>query len=181
VGQPQLVYLSYRRGKHVYWTRKQTTLHKGEKLLTDGEITARTRCGNQVSALPRAETSPEEPSMAELDRPDALASGMEQPLTLASNSLQVDPGLPLGPSSPGGGFAGGPGVVVPPAIGGGGVVPPIGGNCPPKGTATNCNQQPPPTPPPQPPPPTPVPEPASVVLIVSGAAAIYMRVRSRRS
>ena len=71
------VYLSYRLQNKIYWTVRQASLHPGEKLLTDGSVTARARCGNQVSVLPQAGTSPEEPTMAELDRPDAVASGIE--------------------------------------------------------------------------------------------------------
>ena len=184
VVQPQLVYLSYRRGQQIYWTRKQASLNIGEKLITDGHITARSRCGNQVSTLPHTETSPEEPTMAELDRPDALASGIEQPSALSSDLLHVDPILPLGPSTPGGGgFPAGPGVNVPPPIGGGGggvTPPPGGGNCPPKSTAKNCQHAPPPPPPPGPPPPPsppPAPEPSTLVLAISGAAAIFARLR----
>jgi len=179
VEHPQLVYLSYRRGQHIYWTRKQASLHKGELLITDGNITARTRCGNQVSTLPHTETSPEEPTMAELDRPDELASGIEQPSTLSSDLLHVDPILPIGPAIPGeGGVAGGPGTDVPPPIGGGGIIPPGGGDCPPKSTAKNCHHHGPPPPPPPPPPP--VPEPSTVVLMISGAAAVFARLGSAR-
>ena len=183
VAQPHLVYLSYRRGQHIYWTRKQASLHQGEKLITDGHITARTRCGNQVSTLPHSETSPEEPTLAELERPDAVASGIEPASTLGSDLL--DPILPLGPSMPGeGGIAGGPGTNVPPPIGGGGGFPPAGENCPPKSTAKDCQHTPPPlSPPPNtPPPPTPppVPEPSTVVLMISGAAAVFTRLGSRR-
>ena len=64
VSEPKLVYLSYRRGDRIYWSRKQAKLHVGEKLLSDGHITARTRCGNQVSVLPQANTSPNEPTTA---------------------------------------------------------------------------------------------------------------------
>ena len=41
-------YLSYRIGDHVYWTRRQVKLIKGEKLLTDGVHYARARCGNRL-------------------------------------------------------------------------------------------------------------------------------------
>lgn len=189
VRQPQLVYLSYRRGQHIYWTRKQASLHAGEALITDGHITARSRCGNQVSTLPHTETSPEEPTMAELDRPETMASGMVEPLN--SDLLNSDPVLPLGPSLPGqGGIAGGPGIDVPPPIGGGGggVGPSVGGNCPPKSTDKDCQHNPPPpppgppgppgppTPPPNPPPgPSPVPEPSTVVLMIGGAGALLTR------
>jgi hypothetical protein len=173
VRQPRLVYLSYRRGGKVYWTSKQASLHPGEKLLSDGKITARTRCGNQVSVLPQANTSPEEPLLAELERPDADASGMEAfPGSFDSSLLNADPGMPVGPSSPAGGgtFAGGggpPGGFIPLPIGG-----PIGGSTNPTGgggcAGDNCN------------PPPAVPEPGTMVLVFSGAAAVFARFRYRR-
>jgi hypothetical protein len=168
VSQPKLVYLSYRRGNQIFWTRKRASLHKGEKLLTDGHITARTRCGNQVSVLPQANSSPQEPTMAELDRPDAVASGMERtfPSDFNSKLLEIDPGLPFGPSGPGNMFAGGPppGGFMPMPIGGGGgtsgsVTPPPNG-CPPGSTSSGCN----PPPPPPPPPPTTVTQPRKVFV-----------------
>ena len=179
VDRPRLVYLSYRVGGQVHWTRKQASLHPGEKLLTDGRITARTRCGNQVSILPQANTSPEEPLIAELDRPDAVASGSEFPSSFDSNLLHVDPVMPIGPGSTGGTFASGgpPGVSVPLPIGGP-VVPPTGGGCVPQKTGSesqkkkNCK--------PPPPPPSPVPEPGTVVLVLSGAAAVFARFRQKR-
>src|SRR5690242_8970729 len=105
VSQPKLVYLSYRRGDKILWTKKQATLRQGEKLITDGKITARTRCANQVSVLPQANTAREEPTMAELDRPDAAASGMQQfaPSAFDSELFDMDPGLPFAPFAPGGG------------------------------------------------------------------------------
>jgi len=185
VTQPRLVYVSYRRRNKVYWTHKQMSLHPGEKLLTDGKITARTRCGNQVSVLPQANTSPDEPLMAELDRPDAVASGiMGFPANLSS-LLSADPAMPVGPSSLGGGnsLAGGG---VPPS----GFIPlPVGAPIPPPvgspitsgctQTGTNCNPPPPPQPPSEPPPST-VPEPGSVILMMTGAAAVLARLRGKR-
>ena len=41
-------YISYRIGNKVYWTRHRVSLKKGETLITDGKITARSRCGNRV-------------------------------------------------------------------------------------------------------------------------------------
>jgi len=182
VKRPQLVYLSYRRGARIYWTRKQASLHPGETLLTDGRITARTRCGNQVSVLPQADNSPEEPLIAELDRPDAVASGEVSPSSsFNSNLLQVDPVLPVGPGSPGGGTTAGGG----PPVGPGppGVFVPFPGTPPISGTGScvtkkgtdgkkdTCN--------PVPPPPE-VPEPGTVVLVLSGAAAVFARFRYQR-
>jgi hypothetical protein len=176
VGRPRLVYLSYRRGGQVYWTRKQASLHPGEKLITDGQITARTRCGNRVSVLPQARTLPEEPLIAELDRPDAVASGAEFPSSFNSNLLQVDPPMPFGPGSTAGGplvGPGPPGVSMPfpvglPITGGGGCVPKTSG---PDGQKNNCK--------PEPPPET-VPEPGTVVLVLSGSVAVFARFRRKR-
>jgi hypothetical protein len=177
VDRPQLVYLSYRRGGQIHWTSKQASLHKGEKLITDGKITARTRCGNQVSVLPQANTSPEEPLIAELDRPDAVASGIEFPASFNSNLLQVDPVMPIGPGSAAGGTLvgpGPPGVTAPFPIG-----PPIivgAGGCAPKKTGPNDpkNDKCKPLPPPE------VPEPGTMVLVLSGAAAVFARFRHKR-
>jgi hypothetical protein len=178
VKRPELVYLSYRRGNHIYWTSKQASLRMGEKLITDGRITARTRCGNQVSVLPQANTAPHEPMMAELDRPDAVASGMQRALPLTSDLLQVDPGLSIGPATPGRGFFGPPGTFMPTPIAGGPPSPktPTNGCSSDKNgstsTDTNCNSQNPTPPPPA------VPEPATLVLVSSGVAAILARLRS---
>jgi hypothetical protein len=179
VSEPRLVYLSYRRGDRVYWSHKQAKLHVGEKLLTDGHITARTRCGNQVSVLPQANTSPNEPTMAELDRPDAVASGAERlfPNNLSTELIPLDPGMPLG-SLPGNAFSGGPppGVSMPPPIGGGTgpLTTPTGGGCPPNTTDTSKDCQH------NPPPPPPVPEPGTMVLMASGTAALIARYRYKR-
>jgi uncharacterized membrane protein YgcG len=175
VKQPQLVYLSYRRGKKIFWMRKQASLHPGEKLITDGKITARNRCGNQVSVLPHVETSPEEPTVAELDRPDALASGIQAfPANLASSLLDVDPGVSGSPTPGGGGTTTGgiPGGFVPGPIGGGGGTPGGGGSNGGGGGGGGCTVDcnPPPV----------VPEPGTIVLVLSGAAAIVARYRRSR-
>jgi hypothetical protein len=165
VKEPRKVYLSYRLHNKIYWTVQQASLHPGEKLLTDGTVTARARCGNQVSVLPQTSTSPEEPTMAELDRPDAVASGIEGfPGTLDSNLLHIDPAMPLGPSASGGnavGPGGPPGVFVPPPLGGGG-----GGSS--GGTGGGGGNPPPAT-----------PEPGTIVLVISGAGIIFARYRRR--
>jgi len=178
VDRPRLVYLSYRRGGQIHWTHKQASLHPGEKLLTDGKITARTRCGNQVSVLPQANTAPDEPLIAELDRPDAVASGIEFPSTFNSSLYQAEPVLPIGPGTVAGGTPIGPGPpgvtvpfpVTPPIFGGG------GGTCVPKkmeGDPKNNKCKPGPPPPP-------VPEPGTMVLVLSGAAAVFARFRVKK-
>ncbi len=184
IREPRLVYLSYRKHDHIYWTRKQASLRVGEKLITDGRTTARARCGNQVSVLPQANTSPDEPTIAELDRPDAIASGTEElpPSNLSSDLLQVDPGLPLTSSSPGNAFAGGPPPIgfMPWPIGTGGPGTIGSGGCPPNknNNSKSCTHTPPPPPPPPPPPV--VPEPGTLVLMLSGMGAVFARYRFKR-
>src|SRR5258708_17188984 len=65
------VYLSYRIRDNIFWTRRRIRLHLGELLLTDGKITARARCGNQISENAKPEVSNEEPDADILDRPVA--------------------------------------------------------------------------------------------------------------
>jgi hypothetical protein len=156
----RLVYVSYRRGSRLYWTSHRLKLPKGEKLITDGVITARSRCGNQVSDTPSAQTSPEEPSAQMLDTPQPpetssiwvsnpdrfnVADWGSDLTTIwqppASSDDPADPGpvnLPL---------------FFPPAAGA------------PMPTSTN--------PPPAPVPGVPVPEPSSLALLLTGLPAIW--------
>jgi hypothetical protein len=55
------VYVSYRIGEKIFWTKKPLTIAKGETLITDGAHIARTRCGNRVSETPVQPMSPAEP------------------------------------------------------------------------------------------------------------------------
>lgn len=73
------VYLSYRIGNRVYWTRHRVKLHKGETVLTDGKMTARTRCANRVEEAPQMESSNMEPPAARFDEPvmPAIGTGLE--------------------------------------------------------------------------------------------------------
>jgi hypothetical protein len=54
LGQDRRVYVSYRIGAEIFWTRKTLSLHKGETVITDGIHEARTRCGNRISAIAEA-------------------------------------------------------------------------------------------------------------------------------
>ena len=190
---PRFVYLSYRRGDRIFWTRKQIALRKGEKLITDGKIAARTRCANQISVLPHAETSMEEPLAQELDDPSdqgGSARNFDFPGRIEAQLMRrpgphgfgaEGPPMPgtgplFGPS--GGGF---PGIFPPPVISDscepmpkpkpkGGMVASPADQTSDKKKKNGC------TPPPNPPPTT-VPEPASIVLVASGIAGIYARSR----
>jgi hypothetical protein len=98
------VYLSYRIRDTVFWTRKKIRLHQGELLLTDGNITARARCGNQISDTAKPEVSSEEPDEDVLDQPVA---GVEPALGPPVRPILAAPDLPAGQPSPPQLFAGG--------------------------------------------------------------------------
>lgn len=65
--KPALVYLSYRMDGKIFWTKTRHRLTPGEELITDGQIAARTKCANQVSARKQLAVSPEEPPAAALE------------------------------------------------------------------------------------------------------------------
>lgn len=65
---PRIAHVSYRIGDSILWTRKPVVLPAGEKVLTDGVHTARTRCGNQLEEDP-GEVSVMEPAAVVLDTP----------------------------------------------------------------------------------------------------------------
>ena len=95
------VYVSYRIAGHVYWTTKKVMLHRGEKVITDGTMTLRTRCGNQVSETARQETSPHEPSIAKMEEPMKVNAGMAIPDPVNFDSSLTHPSLPyIGPGVP---------------------------------------------------------------------------------
>ena len=167
--QAKLVYLSYRMGNKVFWTKKKVPLRKGEKLISDGLISARTRCANQVSATPQKAVSAEEPPAEAFEDPyEAGGTARQIPFpgnfesALFNRELAIfDPGgAPGSPLFSAGSSAGLPGVYPPPLPSGG---------CDP--TKEPCSPGPPP------PPPTPVPEPGTILLISSGLAGIYLRYR----
>ncbi len=163
VTEAREVFLSYRVRDTVFWTRRKIRLHLGELLLTDGKITARARCGNQISDTAKPEVSEEEPDEDVLDQPVAeLEPGPSLPI----RPLLAPPDLPGAQPLPPQLFAGGfffPYVPV-------GVPIPSGlchkddevvhGHCRPK-------RHKPPA----------VPEPSTMVLIASGLALIGWRYR----
>jgi hypothetical protein len=167
-------YVSYRIGDKVYFTRHRVTLKQGETLITDGKITARTRCGNRVEEAPQQTTSTLEPPAAAFDEP-AFPSGIAMsnpPLPFQSSLVnRFGPALPLGLSDP---FVNGSWVPITP--------PPLPGVCgigkkPTGGTNTGTNGKGYPCN-------TPggggggeVPEPGTWLLFSSGLAAMYWRIR----
>jgi PEP-CTERM motif len=95
----QTVYLSYRIGNHIYWTRHRLTLHKGEKLLTDGKITARVRCANRVEELPQQAASRNEPPMVKFDQPIGTGTALQVPPVPFQSALLERPTGQPGPLS----------------------------------------------------------------------------------
>ena len=65
--KPALVYLSYRMNGRIFWTKEPHRLSEGEELISDGTISARTKCANQVSARKHLAVSPEEPPATALE------------------------------------------------------------------------------------------------------------------
>lgn len=97
------VYLSYRIGNHIYWTRHRITLHKGETLITDGKITGRTRCANRVEELPQQATSPSEPPAEKFEQPVQVAKGtaIQSPPVSFESALLNRPMMPgVEPAAP---------------------------------------------------------------------------------
>ncbi len=97
------VYVSYRIGNHIYWTRRRLTLHKGEKLITDGRMTARTRCGNRVEETPQQAAAPVEPPANKFDEPVRPGDGTAQqsPPVPFESALLNRPAAPgFGPAGP---------------------------------------------------------------------------------
>ena len=165
--EARLVYLSYRVGDRIFWTKHKVSLRKGEKLITDGKITARTRCANQISPVAVEAISPEEPPLEKF----------EEPIAMAGSAIQIpfpEATLPQGPQPlnpfPGGVFP----PFLPPGV-------PIA-VCPPTkkkeaggvelAKVVPCTK-------PRPVPP--VPEPDTLLLMASGMAGVYLRYRKASS
>ena len=156
------VYLSYRIRDTVFWTRRKIRLHVGELLLTDGKITARARCGNQISDTAKPEVSEEEPAEDVLDQPVAA---VESAPSLPIRPVLAPPDLPVGQPTPPKLFSGPfffPYVPV--------SVPLPSGHCPAGDEDIRGHCRPKPKKPV-------VPEPPTMVLLASGLALIAWRYR----
>jgi len=146
------MYISYRKGGRILWTKKPHLIRAGETVITDGKVTARTRCGNRLAAKPKGITEADEPSESQLDRPVAMADApMRPPVTALDDvsPLVASSSTPQGPL--------GEPVWRSPLQGGGGG----GGRCPIDPETHKCKKKKhhhPPT----------VPEPGTLVLVGSG-------------
>jgi hypothetical protein len=159
------VYMSYRVRNRIFWTHKKVLLPAGDLLLTDGKITARARCGNQIADAEQAEVAPDEPSEDVLNQPVAELMPIDRDLLFRSAMNRPSlPGADARPPSAPRLFAGG--FIFP-------YVPfsaPISGLCenPKADDKKHCH--------PKPRPPV-IPEPGTTVLLSSGLAAVFWRYR----
>jgi PEP-CTERM motif len=176
----QAVFVSYRVGNRIFWTKNRMTLPAGETVLTDGAHMARTRCGNRLSEAPGEPVLMAEPS------PEA----MELPATRGPlAALVAPPEIPLVPPPT-------TGIVVPETSPGTIFIPPIVPIYPTSGTpfppgaptAPTPPVGPPPSgpppagpPPPPPPPPISAPEPSSVLMLTAGLAGLGIFRRKNRA
>jgi hypothetical protein len=86
VRERRAVYMSYRVGDQIYWTKRPVALRPGELVLSDGREEIRARCGNCISDVPMEPTLTAEPDPTEFDR------GIVGPLAaLGDLSLPADP------------------------------------------------------------------------------------------
>lgn len=69
ISEPQSMHVAYRTGDKVYWTRKKVKLHRGETLISDGKIVARTRCGNRIALVPLGPPAIVDPVDADFNQP----------------------------------------------------------------------------------------------------------------
>jgi hypothetical protein len=166
--EDKTVYVSYRIRGRVYWTTKRVRLRRGEKVITDGKMTLRTRCGNQVSETARNEVSPNEPAIARLENPIQLDPGTaavipyptEFESSLARSNLPVFAMAPPGYSfisNYGATFS-----LYPPPL------PSCGKKKKGSKTSTECNN-----------PVGQVPEPGSFILLGTGLAGAFFRYRNK--
>jgi PEP-CTERM motif len=197
LSEARAVFVSYRVGNGIFWTKNRINLRAGETVVTDGSHMARTRCGNRISEAPVGPVLKNEPLPEALEVPadGALLADVESPngLPLAlppASTINVPeqphssifipivpPFFPLGggPSSPG--IPAGP---LPPPNS-----PPPPGSPPasPPGTPPGPPSGPPPPviPPPAPPPAISAPEPSALLLLTAGLACVWLLRRKARA
>lgn len=144
----EMMYVSYRIGERVFWTNKQLRIPKGETVITDGRNTARTRCGNRLSAYKMQPTSPLQPRFEAFDA--AVPADIVGPQSDWSALPLAGLAAPWSPS---------PAEVTPPGAAEGGAIPPayfpiVGGGGAPGGALVG------------------VPEPSALEMLAFGLAAL---------
>jgi hypothetical protein len=87
-----LVFMAFRRGQEIKWTRGPLLVHKGEYVLTFCGKTVLARCGNLISWTPMQPSEDVPPSLLEApveERPNPQASDHPAPTYLASQVAEA--------------------------------------------------------------------------------------------
>ena len=79
-----LVHVSYRKDGQIAWTRRKLKLRAGEKVITDGAVTVRTYCCNEIVDAPMRPTRVDEPSPRALQPPQELSAAPIRPARRAA-------------------------------------------------------------------------------------------------
>jgi hypothetical protein len=173
--EARAMFVSYRIGSRIFWTKNRLNLRAGEKVVTDGEHMARTRCGNRLSDVPIGPVLKNEPLPEAMEIP-ADGGLLAAPESLSELPLAVPPAttIVVPPQPPGLIYI----PIVPPLF-------PIGGTpsssgiplgAPPPPTAPPPPSGPPPFGPPPPPSPPPIstPEPSDFLMLMAGCACVWL-------
>ena len=154
------LHVSYRIGDRIYWTKGRMELAKGETVITDGVLMARTRCGNLAADVIPGGDQPAillvEPTTEALDTP-VNSAGADIPTdSIPPESFLTPPDFPVLAAGPGSSFGGGTTGISSP-----------GGSTGPGSTSPGTG-------PSSPPPVAPVPEPGSLALLIIGLLGIIV-------
>jgi len=95
VDVPREAYMSYRVGDQIYWTKRKLPLHAGERVLSDGSVTIRGRCGNRLSDEPMLPTSDAEPPAEAFEDPAPPVAAALLPQNAAGPKLPLSAVPPL--------------------------------------------------------------------------------------
>jgi hypothetical protein len=169
--EARAVFVSYRVGSQIFWTKNRLSLPAGETVLTDGEHMARTRCGNRISEAPVGPVLSNEPSPEAMEIPaeggllPASESSPELPMVVPPTTAIVVPQQPAGSI-----FI----PIVPPLF-------PIGGTPSSPGIPTGPLSPPNGPPPPPPPPAISTPEPSAMLLLIVGVACVCLLRKKARA
>jgi hypothetical protein len=171
------VYVSYRIKDRIFWTSRRVLLRRGEKVITDGVNQARARCGNRISEVPQAGSSPHEPPPEAWERPLSFADRTLTPVAFRFFPPSAEP-VPAGPE---GAPAASPSETKGSAPASLDLV--LGGHPPAKQKGKSCTSPVlyPDAPCKQPKPPALAPEPGTVLLIATGLGFLALRGRPSRT
>jgi hypothetical protein len=89
------VYMSYRIGQEIFWTKQKMRLQEGETILTDGVHHIRARCGNCIAFAPMEPTADDEPGEMEFAALTDDSDQIQSHVPLGSDLLRPYAGIPL--------------------------------------------------------------------------------------